>query len=166
MTTKNTSLLLAALPGVIFINAMGWKDSGNEIAYPEGYRTWTHIKSGMVGPKSANFRTLGGFFHIYANDKAMKGYRSGNFANGSIIAFDRLEMVENENGNIAEGNRRLLDVMVKDSQKYDSTGGWGFEEFKGNSVNERTVRHLVKQSCFNCHSKQDKNDFVFSQFRK
>ncbi|GHN01538.1 cytochrome P460 [Cytophagales bacterium WSM2-2] len=166
MKLKHTLLVLLAFAAVLLINASSMKNAPNEIPYPEGYRAWTHIKSGMVGPKSPMFNKLGGFYHIYANEKAMEGYRTGKFANGSVIAFDRLEMVENDNGQIAEGNRRLVDVMIKDTSKYDSTGGWGFEEFKGNSVTERAVMHMVKKSCFNCHSQKAQNDFVFSQFRK
>lgn len=135
-----------------------------EIPYPNGYRQWTHVKTAINGPASPITHT--GFHHIYANAKAMEGYRTGKFPDGSILVFDVLEATEQVNGNISEGNRKLIDVMIKDTQKYDSTGGWGFEEFKGNSLTDRSILHLAKQKCFNCHAKQKMNDFVFSNFRK
>lgn len=166
MKSRRLFLVSVAAITVTLISAVNLKSSSTEIPYPEGYREWTHVKSGMVGPKHPLFNKLGGFYHIYANSKAMEGYRTGRFVDGSVIAFDRLEMIESENGDIIEGQRRLVDVMAKDHIRYDSTGGWGFEEFKGNSTIDRNVLHLSRKMCFNCHSKREKNDFIFSQFRK
>ena len=136
-----------------------------EVPYPEGYRKWTHIKTGVVGPQNKNFQAAGGFHHIYANDKAMAGYETGNFPEGSILIFDVIEALD-VNTNTLEGKRRKLNVMMKDSIKFKETGGWGFEEFKEDSKIERNVRHLVKVKCFNCHSQKKNSDFVFSTFRK
>jgi hypothetical protein len=40
------------------------------------------------------FKSTGGFPHIYANDKAMQGYASGYFPQGSIFVFDVIDGVE------------------------------------------------------------------------
>lgn len=165
MKSRKFFLIALVTSAVVALSAVNLESSSADIPYPDGYREWTHIKSGMVGPKHPLFNKLGGFYHIYANGKALEGYRTGRFAEGAVIAFDRLEMIESENGDIAEGQRRLVDVMMKD-QRYDSTGGWGFEEFKGNSTVDRAVLRLSRKMCFNCHSKREKNNFVFSQFRK
>jgi hypothetical protein len=133
------------------------------VPYPEGYRKWVHIKTGLIGPTSPSFQTTGGFHHIYANDKAMAGYTLGNFPEGSIIVFDVLEAIE-KNGNTTEGKRRHVDVMIKDSIKYRSTGGWGYEEFKGNSKTERVLTETVRTQCFNCHTSE--KDHVFSNLRE
>ena len=138
-------------------------DADETVPYPEGYRKWSHIKTGLVGPTDPNFNTIGGFHHIYANDKAMEGYATGNFPQGSIFIFDVLEGIE-RNGNTAEGKRRLLDVMIKDSIKYSSTGGWGYEEFKGNSKTNRTLTEARRLQCINCHNQQ--KDHVFSELRE
>jgi hypothetical protein len=133
-----------------------------QVPYPEGFRKWTHIKTGLIGPNSPGFKTTGGFHHIYANDKAMQGYASGYFPQGSIFVFDVIEGIE-AGGNTAEGNRRLVDVMMKDSLRYPTTGGWGYEEFKGSSKTERTLTEPVRTACFNCHTKQ--TDYIFSELR-
>ena len=35
--------------------------TSDQVAYPEGYRTWAHIKSTMIGPTHKNFATLGAY---------------------------------------------------------------------------------------------------------
>jgi cytochrome P460 len=63
-----------------------------------------HVKSGLVGPHSAFFESAAGLHHIYANEPAMAGYRTGAFPNGSVIIFDLLEVNEAA-GNTIEGPR-------------------------------------------------------------
>src|SRR5215213_6912052 len=82
----------------------------NKVPYPEGYRNWAHIKTTIVGPKNPNFRSTGGFNHVYANEKAMKGYLTGDFPQESVIVFDVLEALVQENSNTNEGTRRHIDV--------------------------------------------------------
>jgi hypothetical protein len=133
------------------------------VPYPEGFRKWTHVKTGLIGPNSPAFKTTGGFHHIYANDKAMEGYASGNFPQGSIFVFDVIEGTETD-GNTIEGKRRHVDVMIKDSIRYNSTGGWGYEEFKGSSKTERVLTETVRSTCFKCHTSQP--DYIFSDLRE
>ena len=59
--------------------------TSDQVAYPEGYRTWAHVKSTLIGPTHKNFATMGGFQHIYANEAALTGYRTRNFPEGSVI---------------------------------------------------------------------------------
>ena len=136
----------------------------DQVTYPDGYRTWTHVKSTMVGPTHKNFAMLGGFQHIYANEAAMTGYRTRNFPEGSVIAFDWLELTEN-NGAFAEGPRRQLDVMVKDSKRFASTGGWGFQRFVKDSKSERASTPSP-QDCFACHDRLKKDGLVLSALRQ
>ena len=131
--------------------------------YPEGYRTWTHVKSSLVSPAHRNFAAQGGFQHIYANPQAMIGYRTRAFPEGSIIAFDWLEMTD-LNGAFLEGARRQVDVMVKDSQRYAKTGGWGFQRFVKDSKTERAATP-APQACFTCHDNLKKDGLVLSSYR-
>jgi hypothetical protein len=59
---------------------------------------------------------------------------------------------------------RRVDVMIKDSSVYKSTGGWRFERFMGNQSTEDAV-HDSGASCFQCHSKASAHGFVISQLR-
>jgi Cytochrome P460 len=147
------------------IAASGFTRSATEeVPYPEGYRTWTHVKSVLIEKGSPAFSHWGGFHHIYANGKAIEGYNTGKFSDGSVIVFDVLEAVSKDSV-VSEGNRRLIDVMVRDADRFKATGGWGYEEFAGDSKTDRKIGVLAVTSCYSCHAYQKDNDNVFSKFR-
>ena len=135
------------------------------VAYPAGYRDWKHVKSMVLEPGHPLYDSFGGIHHLYANEKALEGYASGKFPDGAVIVFDLLEAQSEEHA-VTEGSRKLIGVMVKDSKQYASTGGWGFEGFKGDSQTERLVGDKAATACFGCHQAQAPRDFVFSATRK
>jgi hypothetical protein len=158
-----TGLLLCALPG----SALAWQLASSvdvPVTYPEGYRSWTHVKSALVSPAHENFASIGGFQHIYANPEGMVGYRTRAFPEGSIVVFDWLEMRDN-NGAFEEGARRQVDVMVKDSERFAKTGGWGFQRFVKDSKTERAATPTPQQ-CFACHEKRKKDGLILSSYRQ
>jgi hypothetical protein len=117
----------------------------------------------LILPGHPLYDAFGGIHHIYANDKALQGYKTGKFPDGSVIVFDLLE-AKSESNTYVEGPRKVVGVMYKNSKKFKDTGGWGFEAFKGDTK-ERVVKNAV-EDCFSCHASQEKEDFVFSKFRK
>jgi len=135
------------------------------VPYPDGYRQWTHVKSMTINQGHALYDAFGGIHHLYANKKAEQGYRTGRFADGSVIVFDLLEANAADNV-VQEGTRKVLGVMHKDARKYKDTGGWGFEGFKGDSKTDRAVGRNAASACFECHIAQKDKDFVFSTFRE
>jgi hypothetical protein len=158
---RKLSVLAATLA---FASAL-WAADAPPVPYPDGYRQWTHVKSMTINPGHALFDTFGGIHHLYANPRAEKGYRSGKFADGSVIVFDLLETKAADN-TVQEGARKVLGVMHRDSRKYKDTGGWGFEGFKGDSKTERAVGGNAASACFQCHTAQQDKGYVFSGFRK
>ncbi len=134
-------------------------------AYPSGYRDWTHVKSMLIGPGHGLYETFGGLHHIYANDKAVKGYRRGSFPDGSVIVFDLLEVSEAANA-ITEGSRKVLGVMEKDSRRFKDTGGWGFEGFAAGDAARPVVKANANTACFQCHIARKDKDYVFSEWRE
>lgn len=149
--TLALGLALSAQPG----------PDGAAISFPEGYRTWVHVKSTLIGPASAAFAVNGGIHHFYANDKALEGYRTGAFPDGSVLVDDLLEAKEAA-GVTSDGPRRRVAVMVKESLRYRETGGWGFEVFKGEGRNA-ALDTAAKAACFACH--KNGRDSVFIEFR-
>ncbi len=139
-----------------------------EVPYPSGFRGWQHVKSVLVGPDHQSFANRGGFHHFYANDKAMEGYRTQKFPNGSVIVDEGVFTKDGEGqakGMVLEGERRSVAVMVKNDQLYKETGGWGFERF---DRDERTGKLPVagRAQCHSCHSQAKDRDYVFSAMRK
>ena len=143
-----------------------------EVPYPEGYRHWTFLHSSMVpatfdafAKKPCEKPCMAGLFHFYANDKAMEGLRTGSYPDGAIIAEEMLELLSTSNSGAKEGQRRLVGVMVKDSQKYGSTDGWGYGSFD----NESRMDNLdakKRQACHQCHIARKAQGYVFAEYHE
>jgi hypothetical protein len=133
--------------------------------FPKEFRRWAHVKSVLVGPQSIAFGTEGGIHHIYANGKALEGYDSGKFPDGSVIVYDLLE-TKDVAGNTIEGQTRRVDVMVKQSERDASTGGWKFMSFSGNDQKDGKLTAEREATCAGCHAHRKDHDFVFSEFRE
>ena len=154
---KRTALLLA-------VTIAGSAIGADTVPYPDNFRSWSHVKSGVIGPQHKNFAASGGLHHVYANKQAMDGYRTRKFPEQSVIVFEWLEWSEKD-GAFLEGPRRQVDVMVKDSQRYSSTGGWGFQRFVKDSKTE-LAEAPTPQQCFACHNQMKKDDLVLSSYRQ
>jgi len=134
------------------------------VPYPEKYRDWHHVKSMVIEEGHPLYAAFGGIHHIYANAKAVSGYKAGKFPDGAIIVFDLLEAISADNA-VTEGARKVVGVMHKDAKEYAVTGGWGFEGFGGGDRTNRVVGDDAATACFACHEPQKDHDFVFSRLR-
>jgi hypothetical protein len=110
------------------------------------------------------YKTEGGIHHIYANRKALVGFPTGTFEDGSILVYDLLSLSE-KSGIETEGARRRIDVMVKDSKRYAASGGWGFGRFMGDDHDHDVLTLEVTKVCYQCHEKRKEHGFVFSDPR-
>ena len=54
-----------------------------------------------------------------------------------------------------------LQVMVKDSGKYATTGGWGFAQFDNDG---KAAEVATIQTCFPCHAQVKGSDLVFTHY--
>lgn len=134
------------------------------VPYPTGYRDWHHVKSMVIGEGHPLFASFGGIHHIYANDKALKGYRGKKFPDGAVIIFDLLDAVQADN-TLTEGPRKVVGVMHKNSKQFAATGGWGFEGFEAGDPARRVVGQNAASACFACHQPQKNQDYTFSRLR-
>ncbi len=134
------------------------------VPYPEGYREWVHVKTGLIGTASPSHATAGGFHHIYANPAAMRGLATREFAEGSVLVFDRID-AQMSGGETREGSRLSVDVMVRDSALFGTTGGWGYERFRGDT-RQRVVADKSPTLCYDCHRGQASRGHIFSDFRR
>jgi hypothetical protein len=160
-------VIFAILAGA-WVCASGAEDT--TVPFPKGYRNWTFLHSSMVGPKLEGFwkrpcekPCTAGIFYFYANDKAMAGLRNGAYADGAIIAEEMLEYQGRETGGGKEGSRRVVGVMVKDGQRYSSTGGWGFGFYDGDTLKDQ-LDGAGRQACFQCHVPRKDHGYVFSEY--
>ena len=161
---KNRITLIASTVAVCAAATLWAATSPPEVAYPANYRDWTHVKSMVIEPGHALHATFGGIHHLYANDQAMAGYRSGKWPDGAVIVFDLLE-AQSADHTVTEGKRKVVGVMHRDARRFAATGGWGFEGFVGDSQTQRAVGANAATACFACHQAKKPNEYVFSSYR-
>jgi hypothetical protein len=131
---------------------------------PPDYRDWRLISVAHEAGDLNDFRA------ILGNDTAVKAYREGKlpFPDGSIIvrlAWAYLPSEENNkvfgrDQSFVAGPPSNVQLMVKDSRKYLTTGGWGFGQFKdGKPDGEAKLK-----TCFPCHNPVKARDFIFTRY--
>ena len=162
--TLRTRVVLLGVGAMVMAGAVLYAQAPKKtaIAYPEGYRTWVHVKSMVIFSKENKlFERFGGLHNIYVNEIGWKAFRVGSvFPDGSMFAFDLYD-ISTYPGAIQARGRKFLAVMKKNSKLYADTGGWGFEVFTGYQ-GTGTLKDM--KECFNCHSGQKRRDYVFSEF--
>jgi hypothetical protein len=141
------------------------------IKIPKGFRDWqlisvNHLAGGNVKQVRAQL----------GNDIAMKAFREGKlpFPDGTIIAalHWREDLSDENNKVLAEGFPGAglqsfvagpavnVQFMVKDSQKYTATGGWGYADF----TNGKPGSEALHKTCHACHLPAKDRDFVFTRY--
>ncbi len=135
------------------------------VAYPSGYRDWTHVKSMIVEPGHPLAGLVEGTHHLYANATAMRAYRGKRpFADGAVIVLD---LLTTRHGDLAvvEGPRKAVIVMQKDSRRFALTNGWGYQVFGGADLRQPQLDAAGASGCHGCHAAQATRDYVFSDWR-
>ncbi len=139
--------------------------TGDRLRIPAGFQHWYLVNSLLVTKDSPQFDTTGGLHHVYVNDVGLARLKKGGSApypDGTVFADDVREFSLFD-GAYTEGKRKVIPVMLKDSKKYRSTGGWGFQAWAEGDPNKPLVTDPVK-SCFACHTPQKANDYLFSTY--
>ncbi|SAK84353.1 cytochrome P460 [Caballeronia pedi] len=129
------------------------------VTIPEGYRKWELIAPAEEAAPLDELRV------VLGNPAAIKAIESATqpYPDGTILvklAYKRKQSPDFEPATVP-GAPTTLQVMVKDSRRYASTGGWGFGRF----VDGQPVDAAQHQTCFACHAARVKDrDYVFTRF--
>jgi hypothetical protein len=125
-----------------------------------------YLANSMLVTKEPNKTGLiTGVHLIYVNPIGLDRLKRGGSApypDGAMFVDDVREF-SLDDGAYHQGGRKFLTVMVKDSKKYASTGGWGFQAWPGGDPTKPIVDDSTKQ-CFGCHVPEKANDYVFSTY--
>ncbi len=132
---------------------------------PAGYRDWRVIS---VAHEEGNLHS---FAVVLGNDVAINAFRQGTlpFPDGTIIAALHYHHVPSAENNKVFGREQSfvpgtpsnVQFMIKDSQKYATTGGWGFGHFQDG----KPLTDEVKiEGCFECHAQNKDHDLVFTLY--
>jgi hypothetical protein len=132
---------------------------------PARFQAWYLVNSLLVVKEPDKSGLIAGVHLIYVNPVGLARLKRGGSAaypDGTVFADDvrDFSMVDNS---YHQGARKFLTVMVKDSTKYTSTGGWGFQAWVGGDPTKPVVTDSSKQ-CFGCHTPQKANDYVYSTY--
>ena len=99
----------------------------------------------------------------------MLGERTLPYPDGAIIAALHYRHAPSEENDRIFGRAQSfvpgpptnIQFMVKDSQKYAATGGWGFGHF---SADRKPGAEALMKTCFPCHAQEKARDLVFTQY--
>jgi hypothetical protein len=162
---------LAALACVLANMAPAPARAGEEAApifvdrIPPGYRDWRLISVAREEGELDDIRA------ILGNDLAIKTYREGKlpFPEGTIIARIAWSYDASEENNktfgraqsfVAGHPKNGVQFMVKDSDRYAATGGWGYAHFN----DAKTAETAVLTTCFPCHQAIKDRDYIFTRY--
>ena len=126
---------------------------------PTGYRQWE-----MVAP-AQEAEPLNELRAVLGNAVAIKAYKDQTlpFPDGTILAklaWKHIQSPDFEPASVP-GAATTVQIMVKDSKKYQATGGWGF----GRSIDGKPVDEAQHETCFACHESRVKaRDYVFTRY--
>ncbi len=134
------------------------------ITLPENYRDWRLISVAREEGSLDDLRA------ILGNDTAIAAVREGRtpYPDGTVIA--RLAWAHHplEESSAAFGRpqsfvsgapKNGVQFMVKDSERFAATDGWGYAQFN----NGRPASEAVHNTCHACHRVAASRDFVFSR---
>ena len=166
-------IAVATVAGVVAFTARASEHANQETApvlvtkIPPGFRDWKLVSVAHEAGSLNDIRA------ILGNDTAIKAYRDGQlpFPEGAIIARIAWSYVPSEENNKVFGRAQsfvpgsptasYLQFLVKDSNKYAATGGWGYAQFDKDG---KPAGEALLKTCFPCHEPAKDHDFVFTRY--
>ena len=132
---------------------------------PTGYRDWRFVSLAREEAPLDDVRV------ILGNDTAIKAYREAKlpFPEGTIVARLAYSYDASDENNATFGRRQSfvagqpkngVQFMVKDSEKYAATGGWGYAHFNDGKAADDSML----ETCYPCHQAVKSRDFVFTRY--
>lgn len=187
-----STLLIGLMPGIPWaehdnqIGAAAFNKNGELIQpSPEIFRKWVFIGAPLT-PNGLNDgkAAFPEYHHVYINPDAYTVYKTtGKFPEGTVIAKELvllsksdlvlLSKSDHEDGSsnapsgrgYFAGEYNGMDVMVKDSDRFKDSYGWGFFNFGHHAPPyEKSAKAAPAESCAGCHKANAKGDMVFNQF--
>ena len=163
---RNTRLFISAVfvtalvaVGTLFANTPG------DLKIPAGFQHWYLANSMLVTKEPNKFGLITGVHVIYVNPAGFARFKRGGstpYPDGTILVDDVREF-SMDDGAYQEGARKFIPVMVKNSKKYASTGGWGFQAWANGDPTKPVVNDSMKQ-CYGCHMPNKESDYLFSTY--
>lgn len=162
-------LVTLGLAGVLLsLGAVPTISAGDEVPFPNGFRDWFVVNSMIVTKDSPLSAQIGGLHIIYVNAKGLPTLKNGGpypYPDGTVFADD-VHDFSVKDGSYVEGSKKAVTTMVKDSKKYATTGGWGFQVWADGDPSKPLIpdaAHAIPACCA-CHTPQQAQDYTFSTY--
>ena len=131
----------------------------NGMTLPPDYKDWSVIS--MLYRTDTNTLRV-----VVGNDIAINAVRSGKihpWPNGTSLAklSWRTKIRANFENAIIPNKFEEVGLMIKDTDKFSSTGGWGFAQWLGKKTTPSGDNENFALECFACHIAVKENDYVF-----
>jgi hypothetical protein len=130
----------------------------NGITYLPDYKNWQ--------PISTTERMDNGTMRvIFGNDVAVKAIHDGHvnpWPNGTIFAKVAWDQLQDNKGNVTTGAFKQVEYMIKNTERFKNTEGWGFARFKTPKMVPYGKTAMFTTECLNCHRPEADRDFVFT----
>lgn len=133
----------------------------NGIEFPADYADWRVISiSHRIDNKTMRV--------ILGNDIAITAARHGNtspWPDGAVLGKVVWKQMAKENwpGAIAPDKFVHAEFMFKNTDKFASTGGWGYARWKGPKLQAYGDNAAFAGECVACHTPVKDNDYVFTK---
>jgi len=157
-TTPLLFALITLIPNIAYSKTVS--PAPNEINYPTGLKNWRVISTSYRTDNNTQRVILG-------NNIAIKASRSGQtnpWPKGSILA--KLVWKNSQHPvwdtAIVPGEFVHSEIMIKDSDKYKTTKGWGYARWKGDQQQPYGKDASFAQECLSCHNNAINSDYVFT----
>jgi Cytochrome P460 len=175
MRTIVKLILLVVLPSssLVFGQNSQTPKSGPEytadsrLKFPEGYREWIYLTSGIDMSYSPNSGMAGHsmFDNVFVNPEAYQAFqKTGTWPDKTMLVLEARGAESkgsiNQSGHYQGANVMGVEVHVKDKKRF--AGGWAFFGFENPESPAKMVP--VEAACYSCHEQHGAVDTTFVQF--
>jgi hypothetical protein len=130
----------------------------NGVAFVPEYKNWKAISSTDRFDNHTMREILG-------NDIALKAIADGRinpWPDGTAFAKVTWFQQPDGTGAIHTGAFQQVELMIRDSNKYASTAGWGWGRWRGLELKPYGKDAAFTRECVGCHTPVRKNDYVYT----
>lgn len=103
---------------------------------------------------------------ILGNETVVKAIQEGHtnpWPNGAVFAKCAWDQVADSSGEIHAGAFKQVEFMIRDTEKYDTSFGWGFARWVGGlALKPYGKDETFVTECMNCHRALAKNNYIFT----
>ncbi|MBN9384001.1 MAG: heme-binding domain-containing protein [Chitinophagaceae bacterium] len=134
------------------------KPEPNGFAYLSDFSSWQAISS-TERWDNGTMRVIMG------NPAAVKAIREGRtnpWPDGTAFAKVAWKALLRPSGEIMPGQFLQVEFMLKDKEKYATTGGWGWGRWKGDELKPYGKDASFVSECMHCHQPMHDRDLVFT----